>query len=104
MSQRRVPMPKYNRATAEQRLRDIAGFDWLLGGTQWWSAKEVSDHLQEQGIGGHKETVIRWFKMLPNTKDFGGLGLRATRDDLILFFAERIADIQNDSDAGSQAG
>ena len=97
-------MPVYDLVTAERRLRDIGGFDWLLGGTQWWSAKDVSDQLQQQGIGGHKETVLRWFKTMPNTKDFGGLGLRAKRDDLVLFFAEQITDVHSVGEQGAQAG
>ncbi len=76
-------------AEAEQRLRALGGFDWLLGGQQWWSARDVSEHLKTAGIGGHKDTVTRWFKMLPQTQDFAGLGLRASRADLIRFFATR---------------
>jgi hypothetical protein len=94
-------MPTYDLATAEQRLRKIGSFEWLLSGAQWWSAKDVSDQLQKEGIGGHKETVLRWFKTLTNTKDFGGLGLRAKRDDLVQYFAEHINDVRADSEQGA---
>lgn len=89
-------------AEAEQKLHALGGFDWLLSGTQWWAAKDVSEHLKESGIGGHKETVTRWIKTLPGTQDFGGLGLRAKRDELIIFFATRITSASGES--GEQVG
>lgn len=87
---------------AEARLRAHGGFDWLLSGRQQWSVAEVVSALQGIGITVSSDAVGRWFKSLPHTLRFGGpIGMRATRDDLIVFFAGRMrGDGALDEDAG----
>lgn len=82
-------MPELTLADAEARLRAHGGYDWVLSGQQAWSAAEVAQRLGEMGIRVSKDTVTRWFKTLLNTQDFGGLGLYASRADLVLFLASR---------------
>ncbi len=84
-------MPELTLAEAEARLRGHGGYGWLLGGRQVWSVAEVVDGFRGMGIPVSRDAVNRWFKAMPHTQDFGGtIGLRATRDDLIIYLASRM--------------
>lgn len=77
---------------AETLLRDHGGYEWLLSDQQFWSVSEVILALKKEGLKVSNDAVARWFKPLPHTQDFGGpIGLRASRNDLILFFASRMS-------------
>jgi hypothetical protein len=81
-------MPKLS---AEAKLREHGSFGWLLDGRQNWSVSEVISAMQETGIPVSSDAVGRWFKTMPHTLYFGGpIGMRATRDDLIAYFASRM--------------
>jgi hypothetical protein len=80
-------------ATAEDQLRRHRGYDWLLVSKdkQIWSVSEIVAELDKVGMKVSNDTVIRWIKPLEQTQNFGGaVGLRATRTDLIIFFAEAL--------------
>ena len=79
------------------QLIQHGGYGWLLQGKAFWSVSEVVRALAEEGVKISNDTVARWFKTLPHTQDFGGpVGLRASRNDLIIMFAtemiSRLAD------------
>ncbi|HEY7343296.1 MAG TPA: hypothetical protein VH591_20665 [Ktedonobacterales bacterium] len=77
--------------TAEAKLRAHGGFGWLLDGRQNWSVSEVIEAMHTIDIAVSTDAVGRWFKEMPHTLSFGGpIGMRATRDDLIAFFASRM--------------
>lgn len=80
-------------ATAEDQLRRHRGYEWLLASKdkQFWSVSEIVAELDKVGMKVSNDTVIRWIKPLGQTQNFGGaVGLRATRSDLIIFFAEAL--------------
>jgi len=85
-------MPDLTLPEAEARLHAHGGYDWLLSGRQAWSVSEVVKALAgSTGIQVSHDAVTRWFKSLSHTQDFGGpIGLRASRNDLITFFAGRM--------------
>ena len=68
-------------------LQRRGGYDWLINGPESWFADDVATRLTAMGIRVTRKTVGEWFKDLPNTQNFGKLGLSATRADLIHFFA-----------------
>jgi hypothetical protein len=70
-------------------LQRRGGYDWLIHGPESWFAEDVAEKLTSMGIRVTRKTVGEWFKDLPNTQNFGKLGLSATRADLIHFFAEK---------------
>jgi hypothetical protein len=79
--------------TAEELLRKHGGYGWLLDAVdkKIWSVSEIVAELQKVGMGVSNDAVVRWIKPLENTQNFGGaVGLRATRTDLIFFFAEAL--------------
>jgi hypothetical protein len=78
-------------STPAAKLRAHGGFEWLLDGRRQWSVSEVIAAMQEADIVVSTDAVGRWFKTMPHTLYFGGpIGMRATRDDLITFFAARM--------------
>jgi hypothetical protein len=73
---------------ARQKLADHGGYDWLLEGQAFWSVTQVVEELANVGMQISNDSVARWFRALPHTQDFGGRGgLRASKNDLILYFA-----------------
>jgi len=74
---------------AIKQLEQHGGYGWLLNGPDVQLAGDIAEQLTTMGIKVTRETVGRWIKVLPNTQDFGKVGLAATRDDLIQMFAER---------------
>ena len=76
-------------SAAIRLLEQHGGYGWLLRGPDVLLASDIADHLTQMGIRVTRETVGRWIKVLPHTQDFGKVGLAATRDDLILMFADR---------------
>lgn len=74
---------------AEARLREHGGYEWALSGRQMWSAADITAKLTDMGMKVSKDTVTRWIKAMPNMQDFGGMGIFASRADLILFLAGR---------------
>jgi hypothetical protein len=84
-------MPDLTLAEAEALLRAHGGYDWLLSGKQFWSVSEIVGEFDKVGLKVSHDAVTRWIKPLPFTDDFGGkIGLRATRNDLIMYFASRL--------------
>jgi len=84
-------MPELTLEAAETRLHGHGGYEWLLGGKQFWSVAEVVSAMQAEGVQVSHDAVTRWLKTCPHTEDFGGrIGLRASRSDLILYFASRM--------------
>ncbi len=76
---------------AEALLRAHGGYEWLLSGKQFWSVGEIVQELDRVGLRVSHDAVTRWIRPLPFTDDFGGkIGLRAARNDLILYFASRL--------------
>ncbi len=73
---------------AVQKLAEHGGYAWLLDGKPFWSVAQVANALSEVGMPISVDSVARWFRTLPHTQDFGGRGgLRASKNDLILYFA-----------------
>lgn len=84
-------MPEMTLQEAEALLHGHGGYSWLLSGKQFWSVSEVVRAMLDEGVRVSHDAVTRWVKPLPHTQDFGGkIGLRASRDDLVLFFAGRM--------------
>jgi hypothetical protein len=83
----RMTIDQLNEATS--LLEQHGGYGWLLRGPDVLLASDIAEHLAQMGIKVTRETVGRWIKVLPHTQDFGKVGLAATRDDLILMFADR---------------
>ena len=78
---------------ATQKLDAHGGYGWLLKGQSFWTPTQVMEGLEVEGMPVSNDTVVRWFRSLPHTQDFGGRGgIRASKNDLILFFAGRMAD------------
>lgn len=76
---------------AKQKLRDHGGYDWLLDGAAFWSVSQVAEALTAAGMPISADSVTRWFHTLPHTQRFSGPGgLRASRNDLILYFASQM--------------
>jgi hypothetical protein len=75
---------------AIERLRGRGGYEWLIDGPESWYAADVAEQLTKRGITVSRDTVVRWFKLMPHTQDFGKLGFSASRADLLLFFAGRM--------------
>jgi hypothetical protein len=82
-------MPGDQLQDAVTLLQQHGGYSWLLNGPDVFLASDIAEQLTNMGIKVTRETVGRWIKALPNTQDFGKVGLAATRDDLIQMFAER---------------
>lgn len=84
---------------AKQLLADHGGYDWLLEGRQFWSVAQVVSSLAEAGMDVSHDAVARWFRTLPHTQDFSGpVGLRASRNDLIVLFARQMQGSRVDRD------
>lgn len=96
-------MPELDEATAIRMLRDRGGYDWLIDGPAAWFASDVADRLSAMGITVTRDTVGRWFKRMPHTQDFGKLGLSASRQDLLLYFAGRMIGTSGGSSADDRA-
>jgi hypothetical protein len=87
---------------AESLLRAHGGYDWLLSGKQFWSVGEIVTEFEKVGLRVSHDAVTRWIKPLPFTDDFGGkIGLRAARNDLVVYFANRL---RSDGDAIDRVG
>jgi hypothetical protein len=85
---------------AEAILQAHGGYLWLLSGKQFWSVGEIVGEFEKVGLRVSHDAVTRWIKPLPYTDDFGGkIGLRAARNDLILYFAGRLRNSNDDIDA-----
>ncbi len=80
-------MPEIPLAEAIELLQRRGGYDWLLNGPESWFAEDVAERLTAIGIRVTRKTVGEWFKGMPNTQNFGKLGLSATRTDVIRFLA-----------------
>ena len=84
-------MPEMSLHDAEGLLRAHGGYDWLLSGKQFWSVGEIVEEFDKVGLKVSHDAVTRWIMPLPFTDEFGGkIGLRASRNDLILYFAGRL--------------
>lgn len=76
---------------AREKLADHGGYDWLLQGQSFWTPAQVMEGLESEGMLVSNDTTVRWFRSLEHTQDFGGRGgIRASKNDLILFFATRM--------------
>jgi len=77
---------------ATRLLEAHGGYGWLLTAPDdhSFSAASIVDHLAATGVNTTKRTVIEWIKSTPSWTDHGGLGIFATRHDLIALFAGRI--------------
>lgn len=76
---------------AMQKLTAHGGYQWLLEGKPFWSVAQVAEALSEAGMPISVDSVTRWFHTLPHTQYFSGpSGLRASRNDLILYFASQM--------------
>lgn len=76
---------------AREKLADHGGYNWLLEGRSFWTPAQVMGDLESEGMPVSNDTVVRWFRSLEHTQDFGGRGgIRASKNDLILFFASRM--------------
>ncbi len=77
---------------ATQLLEEHGGYTWLVGAADGYSfsATSIVEHLAKTGVEVTKRTVQDWIRALPHTAEQGGLGLYATRADLLLMFAGRI--------------
>lgn len=73
-------------------LEDHGGYSWLvtMPETFSYSANSIVEHLGATGVEVTKRTVQDWIRDLPHTVEQGGLGMYATRNDLIQLFAGRI--------------
>ena len=80
---------------AEAILRARGDYAWALSGKQRWTVMEIKEKLNAMDIAVSRDTVTRWVKTWPQTEDFGYLGLRASRADLILFLAGRQRNAQS---------
>jgi hypothetical protein len=84
-------MPDLTLDEAEALLRQDGRFTWLLSGRQAWSVYNVAREYEgATGVTVSHDTVMRWFKRLPDSgaENYGGtIGWRARRDALVLFFA-----------------
>jgi hypothetical protein len=79
-------------ADATTKLEAHGGYDWLLrSNQQFWSPLQVAEALKNVGLEFADTTIIKWFRSTPHHQDFGGRGgLRASKNDLIIFFASRM--------------
>lgn len=77
---------------ALEKLTDHGGYDWIINDTRaFWSVSQVVDHLNAEGMQISNDLVLRWFRGLDHTQNLGGTsGMRASRNDLILFFARQM--------------
>ena len=76
---------------AMQKLTAHGGYTWLLEGKPFWSVSQVAAALTDAGMPISVDSVTRWFHTLPHTQYFSGPGgLRASRNDLILYFASQM--------------
>jgi hypothetical protein len=76
---------------AKQKLASHGGYSWLLEGKAFWSVTQVVEALADAGMQISNDSVARWFHTLPHTQEFGGRGgLRASKNDLILYFAAQM--------------
>lgn len=83
---------------ARQKLINHGGYNWLLEGDAFWSVTEVVHALAEAGMQVNKKFVTSWFGDLPHTQDFRGrVGMRASKNDLILFFASQMGKVDQHS-------
>jgi hypothetical protein len=79
---------------AKQKLIEHGGYNWLLEGDEFWSVAEVVHALAGAGMQVNKDYVTSWFRDLPHTQDFRGrVGMRASKNDLILFFASQMGKV-----------
>lgn len=93
-------MPELTPEQAIALLQQQGGYGWLIGGAEIWSTADVTKHLNESGISVSNDTVIRWFKSLPSYQDYGKLGLFASRNVLLVYFASKIRGGQSSGAAG----
>jgi len=76
---------------AIHKLTAHGGYTWLVEGKPFWSVAQVAEALAEAGMPISVDSVTRWFHTLPHTQYFSGpSGLRASRNDLILYFASQM--------------
>lgn len=76
---------------AQRKLAEHGGYTWLLEGKPFWSVSQVVEALTEQGRPVSISTVTRWFRELPHTQgSLGRRGLTASKNDLILLFADQM--------------
>jgi hypothetical protein len=81
---------------AREKLRAHGGYDWLVNGKAFWSVTEVAKALTEAGMPISNDSVTRWFHALPHTQRFSGTsGLRASRNDLIIYFANQMGSFKS---------
>ena len=84
---------------AEAILQAHGGYSWLLSAKQFWSVGEIVSEFDKVGLRVSHDAVTRWIRPLPHTDDFGGkIGLRASRNNLILYFAGRLGSGDQDID------
>jgi len=99
-----IPLPE-----AEESLRRMGRFAWLLDGRQAWSVSDLAQAYEAAiGVAISHDTVMRWFKRLPDggAENYGGtIGWRAQRDALVVFFASGGHLLRKSADdASEQAG
>ena len=101
-------MPELSQTEAEELLQRDGRYDWLLTGRQAWSVADVEQaYGSATGVPVSHDTVMRWFKRLPDggAENYGGtIGWRAKRDALVVFFASGGHLRRNADDAGEQIG
>lgn len=85
-------MAEMNIDEAIRLLDEHGGYAWLVTTPETFSfsATSIVEHLGATGVEVTKRTVQEWIRDLPHTVEQGGLGLYATRNDLIQLFAGRI--------------
>lgn len=101
-------MPELTRDEAEEALRRDGRFGWLLDGRKSWSVSDVTrEYETATGVAVSHDTVMRWFKRLPEggAENYGGtIGWRAKRDALIVFFGNGGHLRKASDDDGEQVG
>lgn len=77
---------------ALEKLSDHGGYSWIINDKRaFWSVSQVVENLNAEGMQISNDLVLRWFRKLPHTQNLGGTsGMRASRNDLLLFFAEQM--------------
>ena len=91
-------MPSLDFSTALEILRHYGAYDWLTkSGQTLWSVTEIVDNLEQQGAPIKRATIVHWIEQghFPGAQDFEGrIGWRIQREDLILFFAQRMRAVE----------
>ncbi len=77
---------------AIEKLAGHGGYGWLIDSkSAFWTVKQVVDALATGGRSVSVSTVTGWFRGLPHTQGHvGKQGLIASRNDLIIMFADQM--------------